>query len=982
MSAETIVSKTIFPRPIPEPQAAAPLFKCTVNAFAWRFISESSRFALQVAVMIVLARLLPVESFGLLTLSMIVINFASRAQLGVPSAVVQRNEITETHVRVAFSLSVLSGIILAILIWSGAPLAAALFRAEAVTQVLRLISLSFLFTSFGAISEALLERKLDYRSLLKVELSSYGIGFCLVGITLALFDYGVWALAWATVVYSLLKTVLLYSVCPHPLRPSFNRSESAKLLRFGTGTSLARLASFAAANGDYFVVGRWLGTTALGLYSRAFQLMSLPMYQFSSVINYVLFPAYAKIQNDTDRLRRAYLGSLSLSFLVILPALTSLGIAAPELIAGCFGAQWIGATLPLQILCIGGVFQCTYNLGDSLARAKGAVYWKFWCHTVYALCVIIASFLGTPWGITGVAVGVVAAMLVIYLLMAQLSISLTAASWKEFFWSQVPGGIIAVSLAGISLPVTVMLRATHLPHLAILAMSLTVSLVTAVITGSLLSRSWLDEVSHGSIEKVRHYYWEVSQLIAPLRFVKRHLRQNKTAFGIALVPYRVYENVVYLFYTTREGLWRRIVMSNRGRRERKGQAVITWDVPLPSCNTPTELINWFWDQGIEVREGGHTFYIPPQPGLDRVIPTVVNFYPANSGFKILKDFGHPKQTRYFYKHRKSLFVLGMLIGTPEEQVITASYLYSLGVGPKVFDLTCWRSTKSYYTVFVVEHAGEDSPNQAQYESSMGRLHDLHSHSRLRILVPGWKWNEDFMPPNCNRNLVFSEARGRALYVDFQNFAMTSVTDWRREIISAAKPTGTNGSGNGDHESMSSFSRSTANGRSEWKFVINALRDNGINFNGRVVLDLDCHDGTLISSALTAGAQWCFGWGNPDSVRYADLLLLSLGATRFTLSFSNPETDRRLQNDIPANFHPLLTESIVFCRLQTGNDRALANLPIIPWRLLVVQASALDHFEDIQSRLESLVNRNTRILASAYVSVREGVFAPILIFLRT
>jgi hypothetical protein len=283
-------------------------------------------------------------------------------------------------------------------------------------------------------------------------------------------------------------------------------------------------------------------------------------------------------------------------------------------------------------------------------------------------------------------------------------------------------------------------------------------------------------------------------------------------------------------------------------------------------------------------------------------------------------------------------------------------------------------------VFVVEHAGEESPNQAQYESSMSRLHNLHSHSRLRILVPGWKWNEDFMPPNCNRNLVFSEARSRALYVDFQNFGMTSADDWRSDIISGAKPKGTNGSGNGHHESLASSPRLSANSWGGWKFVFNALRDNGINVSGRVVLDLDCHDGTLIRSSLTAGAHWCFGWGTSDNARYADLLLLSLGATRFTLN-SNPETGRRLQDDIPANFHPLLEESIVFCRLEKGNNRLLASLRTIPWRLLVIQASDLDH-EDVQSTVQSLVNNNIRMLASSYGSLREGVLTPILIFLRT
>ncbi len=504
-----MVSQTGFAQ-TSEIQKVPALFDRTLHALAWRFIAEWSRFALQLAVMIVLARLLPVESFGLLTIAMIFINFALKAQLGVSSAIVQKDEITRTYVRVAFSLSVLSGSILTVLIWSGAPMAAALFGADAITGLLRLMSISFLVTSFGAVAEALLERKLDYRSLLRVELLSYGIGYCLVGITLALLDYGVWALAWGSVSYALLKTTLLISASPHAWWPSFSRSECSNLLNFGTGTTLARLANFAAAHADYFVVGRWLGATALGLYSRAFQLMSLPMYEFSSVISCVLFPAYAKIQNDTDRLRRAYLGAICLSFLGIVPALTILAVTAPDLIAVCFGASWTGAALPLQILCVGGIFQCMYNLADSLARAKGAVYWKLWCHTIYAVCVFVASFVGSRWGITGVAAGVVIAMSVIYVLMARLSLYLTRASWRELFLSQLPGSIVAATVAIVAIPTAVMLRSTRLPQFLILAVTLIISLASGLISGLLLPRVWLNKVSHGAIEKAAHWWQQIS----------------------------------------------------------------------------------------------------------------------------------------------------------------------------------------------------------------------------------------------------------------------------------------------------------------------------------------------------------------------------------------------------------------------------------------------------------------------------------------
>ena len=100
-------------------------------------------------------------------------------------------------------------------------------------------------------------------------------------------------------------------------------------MNFGVGSSLSTLANYAAINGDYFVVGRWLGATALGLYSRAYQLMTLPMMQFTSVIASVLFPVYSMIQDEDARLRRAYLNSVSLSAIVVTPTLATLVVAAP-----------------------------------------------------------------------------------------------------------------------------------------------------------------------------------------------------------------------------------------------------------------------------------------------------------------------------------------------------------------------------------------------------------------------------------------------------------------------------------------------------------------------------------------------------------------------------------------------------------------------------------------------------------------------------
>src|SRR5262249_6617373 len=159
-----------------------------------------------------------------------------------------------------------------------------------------------------------------------------------------------------SLIQTLLRTILFLRVAPHPMRPSFSVSEARHLLGFGVGQSLFNLANYAAHNGAYFVIGRQLGATALGLYSRAYQLMIMPMYQFTAAMTSVRLSVYSVLQDESEPLKRSYLASLFLSAIIVAPILACLGVAAPEIMAGVFGPEWIGAAAPLQILCVGGLF--------------------------------------------------------------------------------------------------------------------------------------------------------------------------------------------------------------------------------------------------------------------------------------------------------------------------------------------------------------------------------------------------------------------------------------------------------------------------------------------------------------------------------------------------------------------------------------------------------------------------------------------------
>lgn len=418
------------------------------SAAQWQAASSVTKGVLQFGVTMLLARLLTPTDFGLVALAMIIVGFAEMVvDLGIGPALVQREELNARHVRVSFTVSALIGGGAALLLIAAAPLFALLLRDPAVTPVLRWEALIFLFAGLGATARALLERRLDFRSRFLVDAAGYLGGYALLAITLALMGYGVWSLVAGAVAQAAISALLVLAVVRHPLRPLLAGPELRGLMDFGAGVMLNRIVVYTSYNGDNLVVGRWLGPAALGLYSRAFQLMMFPLHHLQSVTWNVLFAAYSRLQGDRPRAARAYLKGIQLNALVVAPVMAGMIAAGPHLIVGLYGPQWVAATSAVQILCAVGLLRAVYGATGALAHAFGKVYAEFRRQAVFAVLVVAAGLAGTRWGITGVAAGVAAAVTVQYLAMAQLGVRLTGIRWSDFFDAQLPGAAVAAGVA-------------------------------------------------------------------------------------------------------------------------------------------------------------------------------------------------------------------------------------------------------------------------------------------------------------------------------------------------------------------------------------------------------------------------------------------------------------------------------------------------------------------------------------------------------
>lgn len=414
----------------------------------WTASSNGLNAVLKIVVLIVLARLLSPADFGIVSAALIVIGFSAIfSQLGLGPALVQRTQLEPRHISTAFAASVIIGLLLAGVIWVTAPDIARFFHMENSVDVLRALAWIFPIKGLSGVAECLVQRDLKFRWLATRDVLSYGLGYGLVGIALAWAGWGVWSLVIAQMTQTVLNTAILLAVRPPALRPLPSWRAFVELMNFGAGFTAARVANFMANQGDNLVVGRVLGPQALGIYTRAYQLMAVPTTLFGDVLDRVLFPTMAKVQNDPPRLAAAYLQAVASIALVMLPIGVVMTVLAPEVVVTLLGPKWVDVIPPFQVFAIGLLFRTSYKMSDSISRATGAVYRRAWRQAIYASLVFVGAWVGSRWGVTGVSIGVLASLLINFFLMADLSLTVAHTTWRRFIEAHVPA-ILTAMLAG------------------------------------------------------------------------------------------------------------------------------------------------------------------------------------------------------------------------------------------------------------------------------------------------------------------------------------------------------------------------------------------------------------------------------------------------------------------------------------------------------------------------------------------------------
>lgn len=339
--------------------------------------------------------------------------------------------------------------------------------SERIVAVIRITSAAFLFTPFYTIPSVLLQRQLEFRKRTIARLWAC-LAYALVGITMAVTGCGYWSLVGALLASMLVDiavTCIMTRYLP-PLIPNFRGLRN--ICRFGLGTTGAGLFQYMASQLDYFVVGRGLDATALGLYTRAFTLAHMPLEQLSAIMTPVLFPAFSQMQHDPTRARAAFSRVLTCTAAFCFTLLALLAIVAPEFMAVIFGKQWNGAISPLQIMCLASMLQCVCYPSASLAKAFGQVQGEMWRRAICVVALGGAAYIGLCWGIVGVSWGVFFSDIVLLGLLINLTckcIGFGVIGYCEALYQP----MIIAAITGLSVwHIRLWLTQLHLPDYAIL----------------------------------------------------------------------------------------------------------------------------------------------------------------------------------------------------------------------------------------------------------------------------------------------------------------------------------------------------------------------------------------------------------------------------------------------------------------------------------------------------------------------------------
>jgi PST family polysaccharide transporter len=374
-----------------------------IHGIAWtggaKWISQIVTWASTILV----ARILSPDDYGLVGMAAVFMGLVTLlSEFGLGSALVTLRSLDDRQVSQLNTLSVLVGVGAFVLTCMAAIPISRFFGAPRLTWVLVVLATGFIVAGFRTVPDAALQKELEFRTLALVE-AAQAVFIALTTVMLAVAGLRYWTLVLGTLLGGLFATVA--AVVLRPRR--FVWPEWASLrdaISFSRQILVSRIAWYVYSSSDFLVVGRVLGQTALGYYSFAWSLASIPVAKLSSLVVRVTPAHFAAVQDDHVKLRRYLLGLTEALSLLSFPATVGLALVAEEFVLLMLGEKWRAAIPALQLLAAYASLRSITPLLPQILTATRETRFVMRNSAMAAVVLPVAFIIGTRWGIAGVAI--------------------------------------------------------------------------------------------------------------------------------------------------------------------------------------------------------------------------------------------------------------------------------------------------------------------------------------------------------------------------------------------------------------------------------------------------------------------------------------------------------------------------------------------------------------------------------------------------
>lgn len=388
------------------------LKKKAARGVIWTALAQFVTQGMTFAITVVLARLLSPEAFGTVAMATVVISIGAIFQdVGLGYAVIHRSEIHEDDLSTIFWVNAGAGLILAAIVFAGAPLVAGFYGQPVVAPVLRVLSFWFLVGALLPTQVTILTRNLEFRALAVRQMGGVFAGGA-VGIWMAIAGFGIWSLVGQTLAITASHVLIVWLASQW--RPSL-RFDFARLRLFwgyGIRVTGTQLVKNLARSSDRLLVGKYLGSGPLGYYQIAANWMMFPQIIINEIVGRVAFPTLARRQDDLQKVRHGFLVTTRIIAILILPMMAGVIVIAPELISVIYGPKWATSIVLIQFLAVVGARQGVLVMTGPVFQALGRVDFQLKWEMFSLGSMIAAVAVGLPFGLAAVA-GFSAAMAIL-----------------------------------------------------------------------------------------------------------------------------------------------------------------------------------------------------------------------------------------------------------------------------------------------------------------------------------------------------------------------------------------------------------------------------------------------------------------------------------------------------------------------------------------------------------------------------------------